>query len=231
MARLVCEMGDEEQPQSTTLSIISLVLFPVLRDVFLRKQGLLLHSAAVKCPNGIGIQFVAESCGGKTTTCLSLVRLGAKFVSDDLVVVSLSGNKAIAYGLPKPLNLREPTLEYFEELRKAASTANPLTGKSSVIPQSVYGSACLEASCSINVLYFLNLSITGPSLRRIGVGESLEKLLSSHAFSVMQPTGGDSIVGLCDLLSMVPSYLLDTGKNPEYLGKWILENCHEHAQT
>jgi hypothetical protein len=53
MARLVCEMGDEEQPQSTTLSIISLVLFPVLRDVFLRKQGLLLHSAAVKCPNSV----------------------------------------------------------------------------------------------------------------------------------------------------------------------------------
>ena len=80
LARLVFAMREEEQPQSTTLSILSLVLFPVLRDVFLRQRGLLLHSAAVKCPNGVGIQFVAESGGGKTTTSLSLVRLGAKLV-------------------------------------------------------------------------------------------------------------------------------------------------------
>jgi hypothetical protein len=230
LARLVFAMREEEQPQSTTLSILSLVLFPVLRDVFLRQRGLLLHSAAVKCPNGVGIQFVAESGGGKTTTSLSLVRLGAKLVSDDLVVVSPSGNKATAYGLPKPLNLREPTLKYFEELRRSAPPANPLTGKSSVIPQSVYGTACLAASCSINVLYFLNLSDSGPSLSRLGVGVALEKLLDSHAFCVMQPTGGDSIVGFCDLLSLVPAYQLDTGRNPEHLGKWLLENCHKHAQ-
>ena len=78
------------------------------------------------------------------------------------MVVSPSGNKATAYGLPKPLNLREPTLKYFEELRRSAPPTNPLTGKSSVIPQSVYGTACLAASCSINVLYFLNLSDSGP---------------------------------------------------------------------
>jgi len=230
LARLVCGMRDGEQSAIVTQSIISLVLWPVLREVFLRKLGILLHSAAVKCPNGMGLQFIAESGGGKTTTSLSLVRLGAKLVSDDLVVVSLSGNKATAFGLPKPLNLREPTLGYFQELRQSATGASPLTGKSSVIPQLVYGPACLDASCPVNVLYFLNLSSTGPALSRLRVGEALDRLLQAHAFCVMQPTGGASMVGLCDLLALVPSYQLDTGANPEHLGKWLLENCHKHAQ-
>jgi len=227
IARLVCGMRDGEQ----TRSIIPSVIFPILRNVFLRERRLLLHSAAVQCPNGMGLQFVALSCGGKTTTSLSLVRLGARLISDDLVVVSLSGNKPMANGLPKPLNLREPTLGFFEELREFAPAVSPSTGKSSVIPQLVYGSACLEASCSINVLYFLNLSDTGPALSRLGTGEALQRLLHSHTFCTMQPAGGDSIVGLCDLLSLVPSYQLDTGRDPEYLGKWLLENCHKHAQT
>jgi len=226
IARLVCGMRDGEQ----TRSIIPSVLFPVLRDVFLRKRRLLLHSAAVRCPNGMGLQFVALSCGGKTTTSLSLVRLGAKLVSDDLVVVSLAGNNPVAYGLPKPLNLREPTLGYFEELRESAPAVSPSTGRSSIIPQLVYGLGCLEASCSVNVLYFLNLSDKGPALGRLGAGEVLQRLLHSHVFCAMQPTHGDSIVGLCDLLSLVPSYQLDTGRNPEYLGQWLLENCHKHAQ-
>jgi hypothetical protein len=231
VVRLACEMGDEEHPQSTLLSIISLVLFPVLRDVFLRRQGILLHAAAIKCPNNKGVLLIAESCGGKTTTSLSLVRLGAKLVSDDLVVMTFSDDKGTAHGLPKPLNIRLPTVEYFEELRQFALPANPLTGKSSANPQSIYGAACLETSCAINVLYFLNLSITGPSLRRIGVGEALEKLLASHAFCVRQPTGAESVIGLCNLLSLVPAYQLDTGANPGHLGEWLLENCQMHAQS
>ena len=225
MARLVCGMKDGGQ------NIIPSVLNPILREVFLRRRQLLIHSAAVKCPNGLGLQFVALSCGGKTTTSLSLVRLGAKLISDDLVVVSLAGNKPMAYGLPKPLNLREPTLGFFEELQSSEPLMRPSSGRASVNPQSVYGAACLDASCPVNVLYFLNLTDTGPSISPMSFGEAMQTLLYTHAFCSMQPTEGDSIVGLSDLLSLVPFYKLNTGNNPGYLGKWLLENCHKHAQT
>lgn len=226
IVRLFCGMKDDVP----TRSIIPSVIFPILRDVMLRQRQFMLHSAAVKCPNGLGLQFIALSGGGKTTTCLSLVRLGAKLLADDLVVVALEGNKPMAYGLPKPLNLREPTLGYFEELRERVPKMIISDEKSSIIPQLVYGTACLAPSCAIDVLYFLNLTDDGPALRRLDAGAALERLIHTHVFCAMQPTLGDSIVGLFDLLAMVPFYQLDTGRDPGYLGQWLLEHCQQHAQ-
>ncbi len=226
-ARLFCELNKVEPPQSTIQSIMALMLYPVLREVFLQNHCLLLHAAAIKCPNGTGIQLVAESGGGKTTTSLAMVRRGARLISDDLLV---AGPGAAVRGLPKPLNLRAPTLGFFKELGWLAARSNPRTGKSSLIPQLIYGPACLASVCTVDIIYFLKLSQGRPAITRMPASMALKKLVEAHAFCIRQPTSGESLSGLCDLLASAAFYQLETGDNPEYLGQWLLDNCLGHAR-
>ncbi len=223
--KLVCGIRNG----APTRSIIPSVLFPVLRDVLLKRELLLLHSAAVRSPDGRGLLFIAVSGGGKTTTNLAMVRRGAKLVSDDLVVVDLHSNTAQAGGIPKPLNLREGTISFFNELRNLAAASDRSPGRVSVSPQAVYGNGCLLASCPIDVLYFLEFSKGLPSARRLGLSEGLSRLIHSHMFASMQNTRGDSILSLCELLGRTNAYQLKTGDCPEGLGEWLLDNSLRHA--
>ena len=222
---VVCGMRNGSQ----TRSIIPSVLVPLLREALLKRGRLLLHAAAVRYPDGLGALLIAPSGGGKTTTTLSLVRLGAKLVADDLVVIDVSGGSAAAYGIPKPLNVREGTIAFFDELRGCDTAASCSTQRISVMPQSLYGPACLTDGCRADVTYFLKLTGDGPSVRILSVQQALERLILCHAFSSAQDTRGDSVLALCDFLMYVNAYELKTGQAPEKLSRWLLENGRRHA--
>ncbi len=217
--------------EGRTIGPIYSVLTPMLREYFLARGYLLLHGAAAICPNEIGLVLIAPSGGGKTTTALSLVRQGARLLGDDLVVLQASTDKITAFGIPKSLNLRDKTISFFEELQGLPDPVCSHTGFLSKLipPQKVYGPNCMIEHARMHVVYFVNLTEEGPSVRPLSTPEALSKLILSHTFSRNQNVNGISVLKLCESLSRVRAYDVNTGPDPKRLGDWLMHNCTDHA--
>ena len=212
--------------------ICQAVLNPVLRDIFLYRKCLLLHSAGVRSQKGVGLVFIAPSGGGKTTTALSMVRNGSKLLGDDLLVIKPSANGNIMFGVPEPMNLTKETIHFFKETDITPQTATKNTGyrKKTIKPQSIYGDRCFINQCPAHVIYFVNKTLKGPAIEPINASSALEKIILSHAFTRNQIARAESISKLCEFISHVSVYELNTGSDPLKLGKWLTHFCSEHAR-
>jgi dolichol-phosphate mannosyltransferase len=83
------------------------VIEALLRFVIASKGHMLLHSACVEL-DGRGVLLSARTDTGKTGTVLRLLReKGARFLSDDMTIVSPDGT---AYCFPKPMTISSHTL-------------------------------------------------------------------------------------------------------------------------
>ncbi|EME61678.1 glycosyltransferase [Amycolatopsis decaplanina] len=83
------------------------ILEALLRFVAVSRGVMLLHSACLEL-DGLGVLFSARTDTGKTGTVLRLVREhGAKFLSDDMIVVHGDGRAGC---FPKPLTISNHTL-------------------------------------------------------------------------------------------------------------------------
>lgn len=224
--RFACSM----KKTGTSTGLFQPVLVPVLREVFLNRNCFLIHSASVFCSNGLGFLIIAPSGGGKTTTALSLVRIGAKLLGDDLIVIKISNNNITAFGIPEPMNLTNETMNFFHETKRFSDTIAHIPGyaKKSVLPKQVFGPDCLIPHCPVHIVYFINVSKDGPNVRPLPVGEALKKLLLSHAFSRNQEINASSVSQFCTILEQVSAYELNTGPDPENLGKWLIHNSSNH---
>lgn len=83
------------------------IIEALLRCAFAAKGRMLLHSACVEL-DGVGVMLSARTDTGKTGTVLRLLREhGARFLSDDMTVLSPDGT---ARCFPKPLTISSHTL-------------------------------------------------------------------------------------------------------------------------
>lgn len=79
---------------------------PLLRFLFLSKGYILLHSACMSTPDGIGFFLSAPPDTGKTTTVIKCVKKGLSFLSDDMTIISLP-NQALCF--PKSMTISAHT--------------------------------------------------------------------------------------------------------------------------
>lgn len=79
---------------------------PLLRFLFLAKGYVLLHSACMSTPNGIGFFLSAPPDTGKTTTVIKCVKKGFSFLSDDMTIIRLP-NEGICF--PKSMTISAHT--------------------------------------------------------------------------------------------------------------------------
>jgi hypothetical protein len=101
---------------SNSIGIFSLIMAPFAE--LLKYQRLYsLHSAALYS-NGIGYIFSGESGSGKTTTSLSMVSEGYKYVSDDAVLLEEINGDIIAHSLYKTFNIDRGTAKLFPDVVK-----------------------------------------------------------------------------------------------------------------
>ena len=225
--QLTCGLKEEGR----TIGIIQPVLVPVLRESLLASGFLLLHGAAFVCPNGMGLLLIAISGGGKTTTALSLLRNGAKIVADDLVMIRTSEHQVAVSGIPKLLNIRRETFAFFEELELLPESAFARIGplRKMISPHTIYGEGCMARESRVSVIYFLNLTEHGPSLRSLSASEASQRLILAHAFCYNQRIAAFSVDELLSVLSRVSTYELNTGSDPKRLGEWLLSNIGQNS--
>lgn len=211
----------------TPLCITS-VLMPLLREVLLDHQCALFHSAALACPDGTGILLFADSGGGKTTVSLCLMRLGAKLLGDDLVMIGEEEDSLILYGFPEPINLTEQTMTFFTELKHLKCTATAHRDKAVVSPKDIYGPCCFQEKVPLHVAYLLHKSHGDPRVELLPPQESLGLLVRAHTFARYQNISRDAIERMYQILESTSFYRLYTGNDPTALGKWLLESVHDH---
>jgi len=86
-----------------------------------------MHAAACEIEQS-GYLFVGPSGSGKTSSVLSLIALGARYVSDDAIVVSRSSTSSslCVRGLRRSFSLKNDYLQHCPDL--AAYTTEPLDG-------------------------------------------------------------------------------------------------------
>ena len=99
------------------------VIFPVLMSVVAGSVGIVeLHAACVAI-NNCGLLLIGSGRSGKSTLAMALTELGFGFVSDDRSFCSLKGPALSAYGLARPLKLREAAASWFKDFRNREPSA------------------------------------------------------------------------------------------------------------
>lgn len=92
------------------------VIFPVLMSVLAGSLGLVeLHASCVAI-DGCSLLLIGPGRSGKSSMAMALTEAGFSFVSDDRIFCSLKDHKLCAYGLPRPLKLRQDAPTWFEHL-------------------------------------------------------------------------------------------------------------------
>jgi len=83
--------------------LISLIGAPISEN--LKYNSLYSFHSAALLNNGVGYLFSGDSGSGKTTSTLSLISAGFKYVSDDVVLVEEVNGEIIVHSLAKTLNI------------------------------------------------------------------------------------------------------------------------------
>ncbi|UCH65122.1 MAG: hypothetical protein JSW63_11020 [Ignavibacterium sp.] len=86
---IVCETGSPDIP----------LLNHILNFILLSKNFLPLHSTSFEY-NGLGALVMGWAKGGKTESLFSFIKNGAKFVSDEISLISENGEKILALKIP-----------------------------------------------------------------------------------------------------------------------------------
>lgn len=222
-------VGGKRENRLTPLVVQPLIV-PLLREVMLRKRQMLLHSAAVRCPEGTGVLIAAPGFGGKSTTTMSLVRQGAKLLGDDLTVIQPVDDQVVASGVPQPFNLTAQTIQFFPECREIDEfVAKPHPDDKKVYsPIDIYGSDCLIDKCPVSVAYFVRISTEGPTAIKMSTTEAMQNFAAAQLFARGQSLDAFSTSRLLDICSRMKVYQLKTGPNPKQLGRWLLTHAAGH---
>lgn len=88
----------------------------------LKRRGLFTFHATALEHNGQGVLIPGFSGRGKTTSFLSLLRSGYRYLSDDHPFFRLSGGRVEILPYPLKINVTDQTVSFFPELRAAPPT-------------------------------------------------------------------------------------------------------------
>jgi hypothetical protein len=200
------------------------VLGPLLREVLLDRDRVLLHSGCVARPDGRGLLLLADGGGGKTTAVAALLHAGCRLLGDDLNALRADERGIEVRGWPERLNVTDATAAFFPELTAALAAVPKRTDwhKRAVAPEAAFGAACMAERCRLAGVCVLRISREGPSLRRLTASEALDHLFAAHRMHPDQRIGRRAFGHLTALVANVPAFECSMGPAPRGLGRWLL---------
>ena len=92
------------------------IIFPILLSVVAGSIGLVELHASCVASGQEGLVLVGPSRSGKSTLAMALMESGFRLLSDDRTFLSIKDGQLRAFGLSRPLKLREDAASWFEEL-------------------------------------------------------------------------------------------------------------------
>lgn len=162
-------------------------LFHLASTELFRHQGLYtIHAAALE-KDGRGILISGNSGRGKTTSSLSLLRSGYRYLSDDHPLIQDVGTHVDVLPFPSKINVTQATIEFFPELADVPDhVPHPGWRKWSFHAQDLYPTSIGERCRLAMVLFPHVVDVPHSHLELLSKRQALELLLP-QALLVFDP--------------------------------------------
>lgn len=209
------------RPQAMPASLIEYLFHLVLIEL-LRCRGLYtIHATALE-KNGYGILIPGNSGRGKTTSFISLLRAGYRYLSDDHPLIRDVGTHVDLLPFPIKINVTEDTIAFFPELRNAPDTVlGPRFPKRAFYAEEVYPTSIGECCRPAIVLFPHVIDAPYSHLETLSKSRALELLLPQALLVYDADVARRQFQVLAKLVQQVDCYCLHFGRDILDLPKLI----------
>jgi hypothetical protein len=209
---LNCWAPDDELPEALNFREFFL-LTPLL--FLMRRFGYFEMHAAACVLEERGYVFVGPSGSGKTSNLLSLIPLGAQYLSDDAVVISpSSGGGVEVRGLRRSFSLKLDYLQHDPELARCATEAILGTEKRRIDPRQIWPA---QYAASVRPQFIILCKIENQQTSEIvpvSKAEALARLIGSTPWITFdQSTAADHLRAFCSLVEGCHTFELRAGQD------------------
>ena len=180
----------------------------------LKRRGLYTFHATALEKDGQGILIPGYSGRGKTTTFLSLLRSGYRYLSDDHPCFRAEGGRLELLPFPMKVNVTERTVEFFPELRDAsASVLRSGAPKRCFHVEDVYPGPLGVVCQPVLILFPHIIDAPHSRLELLSKQEALKTILP-HCLLVYDPdVARREFVALTQLVRQADCYRLHFGRD------------------
>lgn len=218
------------KPERMPDSLIEYLFHLVLSEL-LRRRGLYtIHATALE-KNGRGILIPGNSGRGKTTSFISLLRSGYRYLSDDHPLFRDAGGHVELLPFPIKINVTEDTIAFFPELRDAPDhLLRPRFPKRAFCAEEIYPTSIGQCCRPSLVLFPQVIDAPRSHLERLPKSRALELILPQALLVYDQEVARREFQVLAKLVQQVDCYRLHFGRDILDLPKLItpiLEQMHE----
>jgi len=201
-------------PESIHPAILSNFMFLLaFSEMFRARDYFLIHSAAVM-GNGKGVLVPALSGSGKTTLCLSLLRGGFKYLSDDRPILRRVDGGFEVLSFPEEIDVTENTISLFPELRALDDTSLILgLRKKKFFVERLYPGITVDRTVPRVILFPKIVDEEKSRLKRLPKIEAISRLLP-HSLLVMDPdVAVRQFHMLCEMVETMDCFELYYGRD------------------
>lgn len=171
-----------------------------------------LHAAAV-ARDGIGCLLAGASGSGKTSLCLTLVREGFHYLSDDFVLVTASTDELRCVPFFRTSNLDVAWAERFPELSFIRARPPLVHGKRMVDLEQCYPGSHVASVCPTYLLFPTIVAHAESTVRRIGPRDAFCRLLPESRLSADLLTAQTHLRTLERLVRQCEAFELHHGRD------------------
>lgn len=189
-------------------------LFHLALIELLRRRGLYtIHATALE-RNGRAILIPGNSGRGKTTSFISLLRSGYRYLSDDHPLLHDTGTVVEVLPFPIKINVTDDTVKFFPELREApAHVLRPGVPKRWFYAEDLYPTAVGERCSPALVLFPHVIDAPQSHLELLPKSRALEALLPQALLVYDQDVARREFQVLAKLVQQVDCYRLHFGRD------------------
>jgi hypothetical protein len=215
------------KPETMHVNLIE-YLFHIALIELLRRRGLYtIHATALE-KHGRGVLIPGNSGRGKTTSFISLLRSGYRYLSDDHPLIRDAGTHVEVLPFPIKINVTDATVAFFPELREAPETVlRPGTPKRAFYAEEMYPTSVGESCQPAIVLFPHVVDAPHSHLELLPKSRALEVLLPQALLVYDPEVARREFQVLAKLVQQVDCYRLHFGRDILDLPKLItplLEN-------
>lgn len=202
------------RPEAMHADILDSYVHFMLTEL-LRHHGLFTMHATSLEKNGLGVLIPGFSGRGKTTTFLSLLRSGYRYLSDDHPMLRDTGGEIELLSFPMKVDVTDHTISFFPELREAASGAlHPGPRKQFFYVEDVYAQAAIGTRCKPAIILFPHVvDSERSSLEPMSRSQVMQNLLPQGLVAYDRDVAQRQFHVLAKLASQVDCYRLHFGRD------------------
>jgi hypothetical protein len=190
----------------------------------MERRGLFsLHAACLTGASGAGALLAGPSGAGKSTLTIALARAGLALLSDDVVFLSVSGERVDALGFADTLGVGSFAAERFPELRAVADSV-PAEGFPKRLSriEDLFGAASAPR-CTPRAIVFPEVSLDRPSaIAPLDPGEAMLRLVPDVLLTEPASTQAH-LAAISVLLGQVDCFALRSGTDLERAAELVAE--------